>query len=88
MTDPRFYRAQADQARAEADAAALDNVRDRLLRSAVAFEAMAERYERVATSRAAREAAVGTYHTKEVSFEHPDDSHRPSAAPAAAAAAG
>ena len=48
MTDPRFYRAQAEQARADADAAALDNVRDRHLRSAGAFEAMAERYERVA----------------------------------------
>lgn len=84
MSDPRFYRAQADQARADADAAQLDNVRDRHLRSAGAFEAMAERYERVATSRAAREAAAGTYHLKEDSFEHPVSSEHPVAAPAAA----
>ena len=74
MTDPRFYRAQAEQARADADAAALDNVRDRHLRSAGAFEAMAERYERVATSRAAREANAGSHAPKDPLFEHHDNS--------------
>ena len=85
MTDPRFYRAQADQALADADAAQLDNVRDRCLRAAQAFTAMAERYERVATSRAAREAAVGHQNPKDTPFEHRTESLQVS--PAAAAEA-
>lgn len=84
MTDPSFYRQQANQALADADAAQLDNVRDRCLRAAQAFTAMAERYERVATSRAAREAAAGT--NKEPMIEHPSDDYAPLAPPAAAAA--
>ena len=84
MSDPRFYRTQADQARADADQAELSNVRDRHLRSATAFEAMAERYERVATSRAAREAASGTHQSKDALFEH--DDHDDSSEPARTAA--
>lgn len=91
MTDPSFYRDQAEQALAQADVAELDNVRDRCLRAAQAFTAMAERYERVATARAAREAAAGPLH-KDSLLEHLDESsaHHPAApaAPAAAAAAG
>jgi hypothetical protein len=56
--DISFYRAQAAKAQAEADAALLDNVRDRCMRSVAAFEAMASRQEQIATSRAAREAAT------------------------------
>lgn len=69
MTDTSFYRAQADKARAEADAADLANVRDRHLRSAAAFDAMVERTERVATTRAARQAATETH--KDQLLEHP-----------------
>ena len=61
MTDPQFYRDQAERAHADAALADLSNVRDRHLRAAAAFNAMAERYERVATARAAREAAGGAY---------------------------
>ncbi len=41
-----FYLARAAEARADADAATLDNVRDRSLRAAGAWEAMAARAHR------------------------------------------
>ncbi|NIJ21774.1 hypothetical protein FHS95_003485 [Sphingomonas naasensis] len=50
------WRGYADKARAEADAATLDNVRDRNLRAATAWLQMAERQERTERGRAAREA--------------------------------
>jgi len=46
MTDRETYLARAAQARADADAATLDNVRERCLRSAAAWNEMAERAER------------------------------------------
>ncbi|UIJ44611.1 hypothetical protein LZK98_16330 [Sphingomonas cannabina] len=58
--DAAYYRGQAARARAEADAATLANVRDRAMRSVAAFEAMAAKVERVARSRAEREASGGT----------------------------
>lgn len=51
-----FYMARAAEARAEAEAAVLDNVRERALRSAAAWEAMADRSSAIATAREAREA--------------------------------
>jgi hypothetical protein len=51
-----FYRARALEARADAEAAVLDNVRDRCLRAAAAWEAMAARAERSDTHRARIEA--------------------------------
>jgi len=42
-TQLEFYRARADQARADADAATLDHVRQRCLRSVEAWEALASR---------------------------------------------
>lgn len=59
-SEPSYYRAQAALAEAEADGAMLDNVRDRHMRSAQAFNQMAERQEKVAVMRAAREAASGS----------------------------
>lgn len=50
------YRENAAQARRDADAATLDNVRDRCLRAEAAWLDMAERQERVATARAERDA--------------------------------
>jgi hypothetical protein len=50
-----FYTARAAEARAEADAARLDNVRDRCLRSAAAWEAMAARAHRSERFRAKQE---------------------------------
>ena len=57
MTDWETYRARADEARADADAATLDNVRDRCLRAEAAWAAMAARAERNHKLRAAQEAA-------------------------------
>jgi hypothetical protein len=66
-----FYAARAADARADADAASLDNVRDRCLRAAAAWEAMAARAhrsdnfrakqaaEKEAAAMVAAEAAVG-----------------------------
>ncbi|MEK7343909.1 MAG: hypothetical protein AABZ73_08815 [Pseudomonadota bacterium] len=50
------YHALAAEARSQADAAVLDNVRDRCLRSEAAFLAIAHRQDRVDRSRALREA--------------------------------
>lgn len=49
------YREHAAQARADADAATLDNVRDRCLRAEAAWLSMADRQQRVDTARAERE---------------------------------
>jgi hypothetical protein len=46
MTDRETYLARAAQARADAEAATLDNVRERCLRSEAAWNAMAARAER------------------------------------------
>ena len=53
------YRALAAEARSQADAATLANVRDRCLRSEAAFTAMAERQDLADRNRARREAAAG-----------------------------
>lgn len=50
------YRTLAAQARTDADAALLDNVRDRCLRSEAAFLAMAHRQDLADRNRARREA--------------------------------
>ena len=54
--DAPHYRDLAARAYAEADAATLDNARDRALRSAAAFETMALQMETAARRRAEREA--------------------------------
>jgi len=46
------FRENARNARAEADAATLDNVRDRCLRAEAAWSAMAVRHERAELARA------------------------------------
>ena len=56
--DAAYFRAQAERARADADAAELDNVRDRAMRSVAAFEAMAVSADRTTTRRVEREAAT------------------------------
>jgi hypothetical protein len=58
MAQPLDYRTNAAKCREDADAATLDNVRERNLRAEAAWLAMAERQERVDTARAVREAAV------------------------------
>ncbi len=49
-----MYRAQAAKAQADADAATLENVRERCQRSATAWAEMAERAERVEKLRVGR----------------------------------
>ncbi|MDB5668510.1 MAG: hypothetical protein JWL74_1460 [Alphaproteobacteria bacterium] len=56
-TQPEFFRAQAATMHEQAQAAVLDNVRDRCLRSAAAWTEMAERSERHRRSLASTEAA-------------------------------
>ena len=56
MTDRETFLARAAEARAAADAALLDNVRDRCLRSEAAWSEMAARAERTENLRAAKEA--------------------------------
>ena len=51
------YRQLAATARIDAEAATLDNVRDRCLRAEAAWIAMAERQERVETARAQNRGA-------------------------------
>ncbi len=50
------YRALAAAARKEADAATLDNVRDRSLRAEAAWLAMAARHESAESARARRDS--------------------------------
>jgi len=51
-----FYVARAAEARADAEAATLDNVRDRCIRAALAWEAMAARAHRSDAFRAKQDA--------------------------------
>lgn len=51
-----FYRDRADEARRAADAAELDNVRERNLRAAAAWQQMADRAARTDRQRAETEA--------------------------------
>jgi len=56
MKDRDLYLQRAAECRADAQAAALANVRDRCLRAEAAWNAMAERAERTERMRAAAEA--------------------------------
>ncbi len=59
MTDLALtYRSNAERAQAEADAATLENVRERNQRAADAWTLMAERQERTDRGRAVRETAA------------------------------
>ena len=52
--DRETFLARADQARADADAATLENVRERCLRSEIAWREMAARVERTDAMRASK----------------------------------
>ena len=58
MTPLEFYRTQASKANDDAGAATLENVRDRCLRAAAAWESMADRIERTDAMRAGRTASA------------------------------
>lgn len=57
-TQLEFYRARAAQCRAEADAAILNNVRERCLRAEDAWMRMADRAERTEAMRREREGST------------------------------
>lgn len=57
MSEALLFRARADDCRAQADDTKLENVRERCLRAAAAWTAMAERGERAAAMRAELERA-------------------------------
>lgn len=57
MSESLTYRARAEECRAQAAEATLDNVRERCLRAADAWAAMAERGERATAMRVASEKA-------------------------------
>ncbi|GLV20482.1 hypothetical protein TomMM35A_03420 [Sphingobium sp. TomMM35A] len=84
MTHPD-YRALAAQARSEADAATLANVRDRCLRSEAGFLAMAERQDLADRNRARREAAAAALAEENAAAAPSDEASnelRPQQAPA------
>jgi hypothetical protein len=56
-TNHELYLTRAAEARADADLATLDNVRDRSLRAAAAWQAMADRAARTDVFRAQQAAA-------------------------------
>lgn len=58
MSTLDFYHGQMTRAQAEADAAILDNVRDRCLRAKAAWKDMADRIERTDAMRAERLATT------------------------------
>ena len=58
------YSARADEARAEAEGTTLANVRERCLRSAAAWEAMAARARRSETMRAKLQAEKDAAHAE------------------------
>jgi len=55
MSDAPLFRARAEECRAQAEESALQNVKERCLRAAAAWMAMAERGERADAMRAAHE---------------------------------
>ena len=57
MSEAPLYRARAEECRTQADQTSLQNVRDRCLRAAAAWAAMAERGERADAMRAEQEKA-------------------------------
>lgn len=59
-----FYRARAEEARRDARAASLDNVRERHLTAAAAWDAMAERGERTERERVKTEARKAAAHAE------------------------
>jgi hypothetical protein len=69
-----FYVARASEARADAEAATLDNVRDRCLRAAAAWEAMAARAHRSDNFRAKQEAEKAAQHEADA-IQHPAEAY-------------
>lgn len=69
MSDRETYLARAAEARADADKASLDNVRDRCLRAESAWMQMAQRAERAENMRAALLAEKAALRASETASE-------------------
>ena len=65
MSEKETYLTRAAEARAEAESATLDNVRERCLRSEAAWNEMASRVERTQRLRAEKAAATEAASAKE-----------------------
>ena len=72
MRESEFFTARADAAQAEADAATLDNVRERSLRAQQAWNTMAQRSIRSEGARDAREAAAASAQVAAADSARPD----------------
>lgn len=72
MRESEFFNARAVESQAQADAATLDNVRERCLRAHSAWTAMAQRSMRSETARDAREAAAGSARQAAIDSNRPD----------------
>jgi hypothetical protein len=72
MRESQFFSTRAAQSQAEADAATLDNVRERALRAERAWSVMAERSLRSETARDVREAAAAAAQQAAVDSPRPD----------------
>lgn len=75
MKDRDIYLMRANEARAEADAAVLDNVKQRCLRSEAAWNEMAARAERTEKMRATLERDKAA--ANEAATQWKDHSYRP-----------
>lgn len=72
MRESEFFAARAAAAQAEADAAVLDNVRERSLRAFHAWDTMAQRSLRSEGARDAREAAAASAQAAAADSARPD----------------
>ena len=72
MRESEFFTARAAAAQAEADAATLDNVRDRCLRAHQAWDTLAQRSLRSESARDARESAAATAQAAAIDSARPD----------------
>lgn len=72
MRESELFAARAAEAREQAEAATLDNVRDRCLRAEAAWTAMAQRSTRTETARDSREAAAESARQAAVDCHRPD----------------
>ncbi|WP_375403675.1 hypothetical protein [uncultured Sphingomonas sp.] len=77
MRESEFFTARATAAQAEADAAVLDNVRERSQRAQQAWNTMAQRSLRSEGARDAREAAAASAQAAAAGSARPDFMFRP-----------
>lgn len=72
MRESQLYAQRAAECRDQAEAATLDNVRDRCLRAEAAWTAMAQRSRRTESARDTRDAASASALKASVDSDRPD----------------